>query len=66
MSFLERVRLIFWTATPDNDKRFVKFPLIAFQVHSRLARELFNRSRDCDTDSTYGIFQVYFFSIIKD
>lgn len=34
MSFLERVRLIFWTASLDNDKELVKFPLIAFQVRS--------------------------------
>lgn len=49
MGFLERVRLIFRTATLGNDKRrLVKFPLIAFQVCSRLARELFNRWRGCD------------------
>lgn len=44
MSFLERVRLIFWTASLDNDKELVKFPLIAFQVRS-LTHVLFNRGR---------------------
>jgi len=44
MSFLERVRLIFSTASLDNDKKLVKFPLIAFQVRS-LTHVLFNRSR---------------------